>query len=98
MNEGWSASDYLAVCESDEEIQRLTSAYDVSSRLPGFRFVGMKGWDDLVVSDSSGQLFTNPAVPMIPAYLAPAPSLAAAIRSSEVRCLTFIDNQDQHTL
>jgi hypothetical protein len=71
MHEGWFENDYLAVCESDEESAGLTRGYGLRDRLPGYKIAGLKGWDDFIVVDDSGQLFTVPTVPLVSEYLAP---------------------------
>ena len=68
MNEGWCNKDYL-VLFSKEEILAKTKQYDVPAYLPGFRVIGLKGWDDFIVADPKGRLFSVPTVPITKQHL-----------------------------
>ena len=39
--------------------------------LPGYRVIGLRGWDDFIVEDTLGLTFTAPTVPGDLKYLAP---------------------------
>src|ERR1035437_5392806 len=70
MNEGWCCEDYL-VLFSEEESHDKTQQYKLSEYLPGFRVVGLKGWDDFIVVGPDGKLFSVPTVPITRQYLQP---------------------------
>ena len=70
MREGWVGNDYLILFESGE-LQRVSAKYAFPELLPGYKFRGLRGWDDFIIEDNSGRLFTVPTVPVSTAYLAP---------------------------
>lgn len=69
MTEGWDEDDYWMLFERDEAVS-LGERYGLGTALPGLALVGLKGWDDFVVRDSGGGLFTVPTVPLDGEYLA----------------------------
>jgi hypothetical protein len=69
MNEGWYGDDYLVLFE--EKAPSLEKAYGLVEALPGYRLVGLRGWDDFIVEDTAGARFTVPTVPLLPRYLKP---------------------------
>jgi hypothetical protein len=69
ITEGWYDGDYLILFA--ERASALEGAYGIASALPGYRLVGLKGWDDFVVEDSAGGRFTVPTVPLQLDYLEP---------------------------
>ncbi len=70
MREGWVRDDYLILFEDDE--QEVASAnYSFPELLPGYRILGLRGWDDFIVSDTAGHLLTVPTVPVSKTFLAP---------------------------
>jgi len=68
MREGWHHDEYL-ILFSEVEAARATAAYDIAESLDGFTVIGLHGWDDFIVRDRSGAIFTVPTVPAIPRYL-----------------------------
>jgi len=70
MNEGWFGDDYL-ILFADSELDAAGDRYGISRWLPGYELLGLRGWDDLIVSDGAGQTYSIPAVPIDPAYLVP---------------------------
>lgn len=70
MHEGWCADVYFVLFEP-EEVEPAGIRYGVSEALPGFRLVGLHGWDDFLVQDATGVLFRVPAVPLVSKYLEP---------------------------
>ncbi len=42
----------------------MTERYGISTYLPGHTLFGLKGWDDFIVLDASGHLYTVPTVPL----------------------------------
>jgi len=70
MNEGWSNDDYLVLFSEEESVAKTTQ-YKLAASLPGYRIVGLKGWDDFIVIGSTGKLFSVPTVPVISKHLEP---------------------------
>lgn len=68
MREGWVGDDYLVLFEADE-IDAARARYSFGELLPGYRLVGLRGWDDFIVEDDAGNLFIVPTVPAIRANL-----------------------------
>jgi hypothetical protein len=68
MNEGWCNGDYL-VLFSEEESHAKTQQYNLPASLPGYRVVGLKGWDDFIVVAPTGTFFSVPTVPANERYL-----------------------------
>ena len=64
MIEGWHNDTYLILFEEQAEATTMTAQYGLHDLLPGFAVVGLRGWDDLIVRDGCGRLFTVPAVPV----------------------------------
>ena len=71
MREGWFNNDYWSLCEDQKEADLLTAAYGLAEYLPGFFIIGLKGWDDFILADSTSQHFLVPTVPLERASLAP---------------------------
>jgi len=69
MTEGWYGDDYLVLFE--EQATALDRDYGLSAALPGYRLVGLKGWDDFIVEDSTGARFTVPTVPLLHEHVEP---------------------------
>ena len=63
MKEGWSGEDYLILFE-DSEVEAVSERYSVSQFLPGFQIVGLRGWDDFIVRDSTARTWLVPTVPL----------------------------------
>ena len=70
MTEGWSGDDYL-ILFAESERAAAEGRYEFSTQLPGFRLVGLRGWDEFIVQDTSGRTFRIPTVPLDLQYLAP---------------------------
>lgn len=68
MSEGWCNEDYL-ILFSDEESEERSRQYKLAEYLPGYRIIGMKSWDDFIVMNGAGELFTVPTVPLVPKYM-----------------------------
>jgi hypothetical protein len=62
MVEGGAGDDYL-VLFSATEARATSDRYGIASMLPGYRVVGLRGWDDFIVQDESGATLTLPTVP-----------------------------------
>lgn len=75
MTEGWSGQDYLIWFE--QRAAALHDAYGLARRLPGYRLLGLRSWDDFIVADPQGRQFTVPTVPAVQAYLATYAPLSA---------------------
>ena len=70
MNEGWHDEEYFVLFDA-EESQRASKRYAVSRSLPGFKIIGLRGWDDFIVLADGGKLYTVPTVPAVSKYLKP---------------------------
>jgi hypothetical protein len=70
MQEGWHGEEYLVLFDASEAPQ-ASARYDIARSLPGYEVVGLRGWDDLIVRDPAGALFTVPTVPLLPSDLEP---------------------------
>jgi hypothetical protein len=77
MQEGWRGDEYLVLFDEDE-YSTVSERYEIGVVLPGYEVIGLQGWDDFLVRDSKGGVFSVPTVPCIPKYLEPFPSLAGA--------------------
>ena len=69
MIEGWNGDEYLILFE--ERAAALDRSYGVSVALPGYRLIGLRGWDDFIVEDSAGVRFAVPTVPLLQEHLVP---------------------------
>jgi hypothetical protein len=63
MREGWSGDAYIILF--DERAPALQASYGIASALPGYRLLGLRGWDDFIVEDPSGARFIVPTVPLL---------------------------------
>jgi hypothetical protein len=70
MREGWVGDDYLVLYEA-EELDAAAARYSFAELLPGYKLVGLRGWDDFIVEDGAGRVLTVPTVPAVAANLAP---------------------------
>ena len=70
MKEGWLDDDYL-ILFSEGEVDAVSSKYGISQSLPNHRIVGIRGWDDFIVRDSRGVLYTVPTVPLSNDHMEP---------------------------
>jgi len=63
MTEGWINEEYL-VLFSREESNSLSAKYDFAKYLPDHNLIGLRGWDDFIVVDPNGEVFSLPTIPM----------------------------------
>ena len=68
MREGWLNDDYL-ILFADAELANISERYAIGESLPGFTILGLRGWDDFIVRDPSGNTYTVPTVPLDQRYL-----------------------------
>ena len=68
MFEGWHEQTYFILFD-DVEAARLTEAYGLPTFLPEYVLVGLKNWDDFIVTNAQGDTCTIPTVPAIQQYL-----------------------------
>jgi len=71
MTEGWHGDDYLILFGG--EAPKFEKAYALSDLLPGYRLLGLKGWDDFIIEDGDGARFTVPTVPVLRRHLSSFP-------------------------
>jgi hypothetical protein len=62
MREGWLGADYLILFEGGE-IGVAAGRYASALYLPGFDLIGLRGWDEFIVRDQNGDIFSVPTVP-----------------------------------
>jgi hypothetical protein len=70
MQEGWYDDDYLILFDESESLS-ASERYEITQLLPGYRVIGLRGWDDFILQDSNRATYTVPTVPAIPKYLSP---------------------------
>jgi len=70
MIEGWHDDDYLILFD-DTDVEDLTARYGLAAYLAGYQIIGLCGWDDFIIRDLNGGLFSVPTVPMDRRYLRP---------------------------
>ena len=78
MIEGWRDEEYVVLFD-EEEVAAASRRYQIEQWLPGHQVVGLRGWDDFIVRDGKGGVFTVPTVPVDPQYLAPFGGAAAGV-------------------
>ena len=82
MREGWYEGEYF-ILFAEDEASLASDQYGIAGALPGFQIVGLRGWDDFIVRDQSGGIFTVPAVPCDAKYLRAFPRPPAASQLAE---------------
>ena len=70
MQEGWLGDEYL-ILFSKKELQTISEGYEIGSMLPGYEVIGLRGWDDFLVREGGGAVFSVPTLPCIPDGLRP---------------------------
>jgi hypothetical protein len=48
---------------SVEDVPCVSDRYGIAGWLPGFQVFGLRGWDDFIVRDLNGSVFTVPTIP-----------------------------------
>lgn len=51
MQEGWCGEDHL-ILFAELEIDSVSARYAFPALLPGYRILGLRGWDDFIVQDA----------------------------------------------
>jgi hypothetical protein len=64
MQECWLNDDYLILFEDEHEAEAAADRYGLALTLPGFRLIGLRGWDEFLVVDKNGGVFSVPTVPL----------------------------------
>jgi len=67
MKEGWLGDYYPILFE--EKASALEKTYALRDFLPGHHLVGLRCWDDFIIEDNGGSLFTVPTVPLLQDHL-----------------------------
>jgi hypothetical protein len=70
MREGWHGDDYLILFD-ESEVAAASERYELLGFLPGFKILGLRGWDDFIVRNDSGQTYSLPTIPIDRCYLSP---------------------------
>lgn len=68
MNEGWYGDDHLILFD-EAEIASASDRYSLSQFLPGYKIIGLRGWDDFILQDSSGATYCAPTIPAVSDYI-----------------------------
>ena len=68
MVEGWSKDEHYILFDTSE-VAIASTRYSIERWLPGYAVVGLRGWDDLLVGDTTGQVFSAPCVPLVSEHL-----------------------------
>ena len=84
VTEGWYGDEHL-VLFNEAEIASASDRYAISQFLPGYKVIGLRGWDDFILQDSSGATYCTPAVPAVVEYLSAfaLPSTGATLRPDQ---------------
>jgi len=69
VREGWYDEEYL-ILFAEAEVPASSESYGIRDALPGFSVIGLRGWDDFIVRDPNGGIFSLPTVPLDAKYLA----------------------------
>jgi hypothetical protein len=70
MKEGWHGDEYLVLFD-EPEVAAASARYAISQFLPGYEVLGLRGWDDFIVRDAAGQIYSVPTVPLEKQYISP---------------------------
>jgi hypothetical protein len=70
VSQGWFGDDYL-ILFTDSESSLAADSYGISQVFPGFKVIGLRGWDDFILQDAKGSTYSVPTVPAIPMHLLP---------------------------
>jgi len=84
VNEGWHGSDYLILFD-EAETASASDRYAVSQFLPGYKVIGLRGWDDLILQDSRGATYCAPVVPAVAEHVSAYALTAGATLSPDDR-------------
>jgi hypothetical protein len=61
--EGWHGDDYLILFD-ESEVAAASDRYEVLRLLCGFKVLGLRSWDDFIVRNVSGQIYSVPTLPL----------------------------------
>ena len=70
MTEGWYGEEHLILFDG-AEVASASERYAISQFLPGYRVIGLRGWNYFILQDSVGGTFTVASVPIVATYLLP---------------------------
>jgi|HubBroStandDraft_2_1064218.scaffolds.fasta_scaffold16195_3 hypothetical protein len=70
MREGWHGEDYVVLFD-ESELTAASERYELSRLLPGFTVLGLRGWDDFIVRNTSGETYSVPTLPLDTQHLSP---------------------------
>jgi hypothetical protein len=63
LREGWHGEDHMILYDESES-SAASERYRFAQSFPGFELLGSRGWDDFIVRDAAGVIFTVPTVPL----------------------------------
>jgi hypothetical protein len=76
-------ADYV-ILFAEDDIPTVSDGYGVSTIHPGFQILGLRGWDDFILRDKFGGVFTVPTLPCDLRHLAPyTPPSAAELKADD---------------
>ena len=64
MIEGWYGNDHLILFD-EAEIASASDRYAVSQFLPGYKVIGLRGWDNFILQDSTEATYCAPTIPAV---------------------------------
>jgi hypothetical protein len=70
MIEGWLNDDYI-VLFAEPQMASASARYAIDTQLPEMTVVGLRGWDDLLVRNAQGNVFSVPTLPLLRSHLVP---------------------------
>jgi hypothetical protein len=70
MREGWHGEDHLILYDESES-SASSERYGIAQSFPDLELLGLRGWDDFIVRDPAGVIFTVPTVPLDREFLEP---------------------------
>jgi hypothetical protein len=62
--EGWYGNDHLILFD-EAEIASASDRYAVSQFLPGYKVIGLRGWDNFILQDSTEATYCAPTIPAV---------------------------------
>jgi hypothetical protein len=70
MTEGWYGDEHLILFDG-AEVASASERYAIAQFLPGYRVIGLRGWDYFIVQDSVGRIYSVASVPIVATHLLP---------------------------
>ena len=71
MITGWLDRDYLTLFDDQIEAIQKTQEYGITDVIANFTLIGLISWDDFILKDKNGAIFSVPTVPLDQQFLKP---------------------------